>query len=410
MSNKNFWINSATKWESQRYQGFFSQFIFSSLQYRRRYLAFILNQLPKGTRVVELGCGSGLLYAEVINKTDLYYTGCDISPAAIASAKQKFPESDNISWLCNSFESIKGLAGDFVISAGLLDWITDEQILQLAKAPFSYHCHSFSRDLASPGAWIHKVFSKLISRSSGVAYKPRKFSLEKIDSLFSNLQSLQLVSDKKLSFGAFVHNLPPTIRAGFAEFKVASYFRSKKNHTGFWEWIIKSFEYKAVKGTLQDLEGKALLEIGSGAGAYSSWLIDKDLKHFKCIDPFVFTPHFAPKTAAYFEATSLEALHASERFDVVLALGVLEFTENIESFTERMLLLARPGARLLILAPKGHGLVAAVYRLFHRLHGHVVSPHVEIRLIRFLTSQKKINFTKINGGFLNFLFIIRQDE
>ena len=103
-ANENFWIKSAPQWENRRYQSLLSGLFFSSLRYRRNYLLFILNQLPEGTRVLELGCGSGLLYSELAHRQKLQYTGVDISPEAIATAKKYFPEAE---WLCDQAESIK---------------------------------------------------------------------------------------------------------------------------------------------------------------------------------------------------------------------------------------------------------------------------------------------------------------
>jgi 2-polyprenyl-3-methyl-5-hydroxy-6-metoxy-1,4-benzoquinol methylase len=402
--SNSFWISSAPHWENQRYHGFLSRIFFSSLHYRRKYLLFILDQLPPGTRVLELGCGSGLLFGELQNKAQLNYTGIDISPGAIANAKENFKQYPNARWECKAIENLEGIEADYVVSAGVLDWISDDVVRGfLQRNKIKNHVHSFSEDRKSFGTFVHRLFSKLIS-SKSVRYRPRKFAVVEIEENFRSLGHLGFVRHPKLSFGAFVHNLPADVNAEFESLLVPEYF-ANKGKPSFIETHFKRAELKAIAQALPRLEGLRVLEAGSGHGFYSHWLLQQRPARLLCVDPFVNTARFVPGIT--FEQIRAEAVQTGP-FDVILALGVLEFTPNPVQFLQHLLDLTAPGGRLLLLIPRRGSFVTRLYSWFHHLRGINLAQNLEATLDEFLT-ERESSFEKIDGGPLNFLFIIKED-
>lgn len=405
-AKENFWINSAPQWESRRYHSLFSGLVFSSLRYRRNYLLFILNQLPSATRVLELGCGSGLLYSELDNRQRFQYTGVDVSPEAIAAANRNFPEAE---WLCDVAENIKDRKFDYVISAGLLDWISDDAIRAIAENnKTSRHVHSFSENLIGTSTTAHKLFARLISRQAGIRYEPRKFEIGKLIKTLSPLEGLNIVRNRKLSFGAFIHNLPAGINSSFDEMLAKDYF-SKKTGMTVVESLVKPLELKAVKKAVS-VTNKRVLEVGSGQGHYSRWLLGQQTASLLSIDAFVDTAKFVPEVKGHFQKVPAEAVTEGP-FDIVLALGVLEFVSDKAAFLSHLLALLAPGARLLLLIPRGHGPVGRIYGWFHLFRGVKIQSDLDVVLTRFLAQYpRKTSFEKLSGGPVNFLFIIKADE
>ncbi|MEQ1724191.1 MAG: class I SAM-dependent methyltransferase, partial [Pseudobdellovibrio sp.] len=179
MSGKNsFWSTQIIKWEQQRYQSLWAHLLYSSLNYRQQYAAFILNQIPDNSSVVEVGCGSGILYGLIETHKKIKYTGIDISAEAISIAQKKYPNSN---WLCKPVDQIHGIKSDYFISAGLLDWLNDTEIAELIeKNEFKYHLHSFSIRKNSWKNHVHSIFSYFTSFTKQISYKPRTFEKNNI--------------------------------------------------------------------------------------------------------------------------------------------------------------------------------------------------------------------------------------
>lgn len=407
---QNFWIDSAINWELQRYQGFFSRILFSSLHYRRDYLVSILEQLPDSARVLELGCGSGLLFAAQSNPGRLRYTGYDISPSAIQAAQKKFSKFSNATWICDSVENIKNAEADIVISAGLVDWVSDE-ILQifLRQNQIRFFAHSFSEDRKTAGTLAHRLFSKMISVGKKISYSPRKRSEKQIKNILG--PDIVVIRDKLLSFGAFAVKLPTGIDSVFASSRVKAYFFQKKQKQNSIETRFKKIEMRAVINALPtNLNTLRVLEIGSGAGLYSRALFERNPAELLCLDPHVSTVDFVPELADRFKKISLESLNEPKIFDLLLALGVLEFSVHPESFVACMLQHAAPGAQILMLVPKASGPLRLIYSLFHLTNGIRLAADPEARLLNGLAlTNRKFSFQKINTGFLNFLYMIKLD-
>ena len=82
------------------------------LEERTKYTAVLLERLPKGAEVLELGCGSGIPTTQQLAEK-FSVTGVDISAQQIALAKQKIPDAKflhadmtELSFPENSFDAI----------------------------------------------------------------------------------------------------------------------------------------------------------------------------------------------------------------------------------------------------------------------------------------------------------------
>lgn len=408
----NFWITEITKWEKQRYQGFFSDLLYSSLKYRQEYLAFILNQIPPGSRVVEVGCGSGKLYGLLRNKKNIHFTGYDISDEAIQLAQKQYPDASVVQWHCKAALDIKNIEADYIISAGLFDWLSDQEITSLLKQNnFRHHVHSFSLSTDSWKKKLHRIFSFVVSRKNNIKYEPRTFTKEQISNLMKPLSDLQFIQNPRLSFGSFVHNLPKNIHSNFRVFLIDRYFSSKNNGSGMTERLLKKKEFTIIQKNAPVTKNKQVLEIGSGYGFYTRWLASLQPASLKAIDPAVNTKNHYKSEAYSFEQVSLENLDDTKKYDLIYTLGVAEFVSDLPLFFDKLLSHVAPGGSLVLLIPDEYNFPYFVYRKFHNAQSGILNTDIETTLTLSLNkSSKRHEIRKINGGFLNNLFIIKVDE
>ncbi len=183
----------------------------------------------------------------------------------------------------------------------------------------------------------------------------------------------------------------------------ASYFAGKT--PGLIEQFFKEREFKAVSSALGSVKGLRVLDAGSGQGHYSRWLLEQQPSQLFCVDAFVNTATHVP--GINFQQIRAEDVQTGP-FDVVLALGVMEFTRHPVRFLQQMTDLVAPGGRLLMLIPRSRSPVTRMYSWFHRLRGINVPVDLELQLNDILTKQNA-SFEKIDGGPLNFLLIIKKD-
>ncbi len=409
MSSENFWISSILKWENQRYESILTNFIYSSLQYRQKYLSFLAGQIPPGSVVIEVGCGTGRLYGTFTNKSQIDYTGYDVSPKAIELANKKFP---NAQWHCRDLSTIKGLKADFLISAGLLDWLEPRQLQDfLSLNNFKYHIHSFSQNTGSLVNKIHAFFSFVVSGKNNINYNPRTFLKSEILNDLNSIVDLKFVTNKKLSFGAFVHNLPCNFVTDFNAYQKHQYFLNKKDKMSMIEAFVKKQEFEIVQKNFHNLESNSVIEIGSGSGHYTRWILSQKPLSLVSLDNALDTKLYVDSELFEHSKCSLENYITNRTFDVILALGVLEFSSDPAEFLTKTLNLAHVGSKVGILAPKESGLIFAFYKFFHQTRGVKINSGFEVKLTQALhNSNKKYRIIKKDGGFLNNLFIISRDE
>lgn len=101
-------------WESLRPNGL--RFVWDDALFRPGTDSFLLSALPRltpGTRVCDLGCGTGLLGLLLLQRQrELRVTGIDIQPAAVALAERAAVENgltDRLRFLCADLRSVRTL-------------------------------------------------------------------------------------------------------------------------------------------------------------------------------------------------------------------------------------------------------------------------------------------------------------
>lgn len=132
--SKDYWDQKILKWENSRY-GFWSPLNPLSWTVRNRTAtaAKILNEhLRKNpaSRLLELGCGSGVLLSQLKAKFS-YYHGVDLSSEAIDKALEQFRGSDNVLFTSSNVLHLPDYQADVVVFLGLTDWLTPEEMQSL---------------------------------------------------------------------------------------------------------------------------------------------------------------------------------------------------------------------------------------------------------------------------------------
>ncbi len=174
--NSNYWKENASKWESKRYgKSFISRLCFKSIPKRLLCAQKILKLYSnKNTRILEIGCGSGLL----IEDNSLQYKsylGIDIASESIELARQKFQGIQGVDFKCQDIDTVAFEDFDLIIGLGLTDWL-DQARMEILKDGIEkkYFILSFT--------FKYSLFSSLHSFLSLFFYffkskaKPRKYT------------------------------------------------------------------------------------------------------------------------------------------------------------------------------------------------------------------------------------------
>jgi ubiquinone/menaquinone biosynthesis C-methylase UbiE len=106
-------------WEEKRDNTFQ---IFSK-HYHQNILRIYKNIIPKGSRILEIGCGNGNLLASLEGS---YSVGIDFSENAIAIAKMAYPQCDFFKMDAHSLD-LPSNDFDFIILSDLLNDVWDVQ-------------------------------------------------------------------------------------------------------------------------------------------------------------------------------------------------------------------------------------------------------------------------------------------
>ena len=205
---KKFWNERILSWEEKKYQNK-SQFldVNSSVKSRLQLSAVLLPKVWKGKRLLELGCGSGKLWELTKGSDFASWTAVDFSETAISAFQNKAqnsPKRDKTYLYCEDcIENI--YPADIVFSLGLLDWLDEGQIKQLAEHyKNKWYFHSFSQKNLSFSQAAHTLYS-LINYKPG-AYFPKYRKVEDLLNIFGS--HAKIYSHPKLSFSTFIYSLP----------------------------------------------------------------------------------------------------------------------------------------------------------------------------------------------------------
>lgn len=178
-----FWNQKIVGWENKRYRQ-----PNSPLARRLSFAQEILAQSATQKSVLDLGCGSGLLFQGLKPENFKSLHGVDFSAAAITQARRQNLAA-NVSFEVARVTEIPIQSYDFVVALGLLDWLSDLELKvlleQLSGKPFLL---SFSNSAAWVSALLHSAFVKVsYSLKYGMkskSYRPRYYKAEELLSHF----------------------------------------------------------------------------------------------------------------------------------------------------------------------------------------------------------------------------------
>jgi 2-polyprenyl-3-methyl-5-hydroxy-6-metoxy-1,4-benzoquinol methylase len=216
---KGFWENKILDWEQGRYgdQSARTQFLerwanrsSDSLRFRLTIAKSILIPHVAGKRVVEIGCGSGLLAEDILAAGAQSYLGIDIADAAIASAQARFENSqwhDAIQFRQGEVTDLPDDPADIIFSLGLLDWLSDEEMDKL----FNHYAgcdflHAISERRFSISQLVHRLYCLISYGYKNLGYVPRYYHATDFDKWTDG--TLNVYRDYRLSFGALLTTLP----------------------------------------------------------------------------------------------------------------------------------------------------------------------------------------------------------
>lgn len=219
---REFWEGKIDGWETGRYDRKASgrpleaiaDAASSSLRFRLKSAGELLAPLVQGKRVADLGCGTGRLGAALIAAGATSYLGVDIAQAAIDGAKERSAAegwADRATFLVGGVRDLPQLDVDLVVSLGLVDWLTDEELsVMFARSGKADFLHAIGEKRFSPAQWAHILYTRVAYGWWNGGYVPRYFSADHLPRLASPTRSgpFRVWRHPGLSFGAYITTLP----------------------------------------------------------------------------------------------------------------------------------------------------------------------------------------------------------
>lgn len=217
-----FWDAKILGWEESRYasaaatpsvlEGIAAR-ASSSLRFRSYAALALLAPHLRGRRVVELGCGSGLLAHKLMALGAASYLGIDISPVAIARARERVAAAASgadIRFAVGAVADLQNLDDAVTFSLGLFDWLSAVEIDRvLAAGASGPYLHAVAERRWSAQQLVHRLYVHLsYGRRTGLA--PHYHTMAEIAAAVRRhyTQAPNVFRDPRMSFGAFVTNLP----------------------------------------------------------------------------------------------------------------------------------------------------------------------------------------------------------
>jgi SAM-dependent methyltransferase len=218
---KQFWEDKLSSWEQGRYGRperalglleWIANRSSMSLRHRLTITPELLKPFLAGKRVVELGCGSGLLAARFIEYGATSYLGIDIAESAIRNARQAHGGRDaRIAFAVEGVADLQPLAADLVVSLGLFDWLRDDEIANVfAKSGSADFLHAIAERRPGLQQWLHRAYVQLAYGYRTDSYRPRYLTCGHIEALAMAVvhRPVYIYRHWQLSFGALISSLP----------------------------------------------------------------------------------------------------------------------------------------------------------------------------------------------------------
>lgn len=223
---KLFWNNKILEWEDGRYlvdKGS-SASVFeriansasSSLRHRMATTKKLLAPHIVGKKILEIGCGSGLLTRSIMENKAGSYLGIDIAENAISRAISRNSEyewSDRVRFEVGDLDAVPINSYDIIVSLGLLDWLNDDQLKKIFVIGRNAHfIHAISEKRIHPHQWLHRAYVHLAYGYKTKGYIPRYYSTSEIQDLAVNYGEKEVFfyRESKLSFCTLATSLPIT--------------------------------------------------------------------------------------------------------------------------------------------------------------------------------------------------------
>jgi len=144
-------------------------------------------------------------------------------------------------------------------------------------------------------------------------------------------------------------------------------FYSKKSKSFFWSKL-RSSEMKAFKGLIKVFKNKIFLELGSGSGHYSNYLISRGAKKVYAIDR-------SKKMVENISCKKIKKLNLdasnfvlNKKFSYILCMGLLEFVKSDQKILLNAKKHSNNNSQMFILVPRDN-IFGYIYKLFHKFNG-----------------------------------------
>lgn len=209
-----FWDEKILTWEYRRYDraGTFGKG--GAVAARLNEACRLLAPAVRGKTVLELGCGSGRLAETLLAAGASGYVGWDLSPRAIAVARERLHASglaSRATLFTGSALYLDETKADLCVSLGFLDWLQPNEITDLfSRLESPLHLHSFSELRAgSIEQWLHRLYVFLSYGRKTGQYRPRYLGEKFVQELFrmGTPRPIHFVRNRRMKFGVLAHNL-----------------------------------------------------------------------------------------------------------------------------------------------------------------------------------------------------------
>jgi SAM-dependent methyltransferase len=220
---RTFWERKILGWEGGRYRegvgepgllNRLADWSSDSLRFRVQIAGELLAPHVAGRRVVDLGCGSGLLAPALVAAGAAHVHGVDIAEAAIERARARAAEAgiaDRTSFERASIDELGPLHADVVVSLGLTDWLDDAGLDRMfALSGGADFLHAISERRATPAQALHRAYCWAAYGWRTGGYVPRYFRAADFAAIALRHRPgpVRIWRHRRLSFGALLTTLP----------------------------------------------------------------------------------------------------------------------------------------------------------------------------------------------------------
>jgi ubiquinone/menaquinone biosynthesis C-methylase UbiE len=147
---------------------------------------------------------------------------------------------------------------------------------------------------------------------------------------------------------------------------VASTYQAASN-SALWS-LVRRREAIRLMSLIGDVQGRDVLELGSGAGFYTRMLQERGARHIVAVDLSARMLDELPRHGITPIVGDATRVNPGRKFTHLLSAGMLEFVPRPHDVLANAARFAEPGAVFAILAPS-RSLLGRGYKRFHARHG-----------------------------------------